>query len=122
LEKNDEKNKNDDFVFVVLGALVYALLSLMISYNVAYAVYVAIGFLSTGLVALMLLTMSRVVVTNVNKNNDIKTEFLRLVAKLVPIILIYQLYILDYVFIAGVFSTFAAINIGVSFAKMMVSK
>lgn len=122
MEKNDEKNKNDDFVFVVLGALVYALLSLMISYNVAYAVYVAIGFLSTGLVALMLLTMSRVVVTNVNKNNDIKTEFLRLVAKLVPIILIYQLYILDYVFIAGVFSTFAAINIGVSFAKMMVSK
>ena len=122
MEKNNEKTKGEDFVYVILGTAVYVLLSLMISYDVMYAINVAIGFLSTGLIALILLTMSNIVITSANKKHDIKTESLRLIAKIVPIVLIYQLYILDYVFIAGVFSTFAAINIGVSFAKMMVSK
>ncbi len=122
MEKDDEKIKNEDFIYVVLGTIVYALLSLMISYDVVYAVYVAIGFLSTGLISLILLTMSKIAVTNSSKNHDTKAEFVRLIAKLVPIILIYQLYILDYVFIAGVFSTFSAITICGSLAKIMVSK
>lgn len=115
-----EKNKEtSEFTAVIFGTIIYSLLSLMISYDIVYAVYIAIFLLSLGLVSLVLLIMARIIETSHNQKNDISTEFVKLIAKCVPIILIYQLYLLDYVFIAGMFSTFAVINICASLAKMM---
>lgn len=117
-----EKNKETEFTPVIFGAIIYAILSLMISYNIVYAVYIAIFLLSLGLVSLILLVMARIVETSRNQKNDIRDEFVKLIAKCIPIVLIYQLYLLDYVFIAGIFSTFSVINICISLAKMIGTK
>ncbi len=116
LEKNKESS---EFATVIFSTIIYALLSLMISYNIIYAVYIAIFLLSLGMFFLVLLIMSKIIETSRNQKNDIVTELMKIIAKCVPIILIYQIYLLDYVFISGMFFAFSVISICGSLAKMI---
>lgn len=118
-----EKNKESENIwYAVSGAMIYALASLMISYEIVAGLYISIFLLSLGLTSIILLLMSRIIELEKNQQSDKKIEFIRLVAKLVPIVVIYQLYLLDYIFIAGIFSTFSMISISTSLAKIMGKK
>ena len=67
LEKNKESS---EFATVIFSTIIYALLSLMISYNIIYAVYIAIFLLSLGMFFLVLLIMSKII-DNPFSNNTV---------------------------------------------------
>jgi hypothetical protein len=119
LEKNKE---NENVWYTVSGAIIFALTSLMISYEIVTGIYIAISILSLGLASIILLLMAKIVESEKNQQSDRKSEFIKLVVKLFPIVIIYQLYLLDYIFIAGLFSTFSVISISISLAKIMGTK
>ena len=115
MEKNNETNE----ISAVLIGAIYTLLSVLISYGVNYAIYISIFMLSLGFLVVVMLSMSKTIEFNRDKKIDKKSEFIKITAKCVAAVLIYQLYLMDYVFTAGIFSAFAIINISTSIAKIM---
>lgn len=123
MEKNKKiENQADNVWYAAASAILYTSISLMISYNITIGTYVAISLLSLGLFTMVLLFMSKTIVVSNNQTIDIKTEFIKLVTKFFPILVIYQLYLLDYIFIAGMFATFSIFSVSTSLAKMMGKK
>ena len=123
MEENKEVEKQAENIwYAAASAMIYTSISLMISYNITVGTYIAISLLSLGLFTMILLFMSKTIVVSNNQNIDMKTEFFRLVTKFFPILVIYQLYLLDYLFIAGMFTTFSILSISTSLAKMMGKK
>jgi hypothetical protein len=123
LEENKKiENQTENVWYAAASAIIYTSISLMISYNITAGTYIAISLLSLGLFTMVLLFMSKTIVVSNNQTIDIKTEFIRLVTKFFPILVIYQLYLLDYVFFAGMFAMFSILSISTSLAKMMGKK
>lgn len=115
----EEKHKKAAIANYVFISLFYALSSIMLSNGFAIAIYPITTMLGLGSIGTII-----VYIANISKNvkkSKIDYNFLiiQLMTKIVIALTIYQLYLLGYVFLSGMFATILIINFVDNILKLL---